>query len=474
MRWNLMKCFDKIYIIDLHGNSKKKEICPDGSKDENVFDIQQGVSINICIKTSRKTKNKLAEVYHFDIFGKREEKYDYLLTSKFSKVPFTKLLPFAPEYFFVPKDYSVKNEFDEGFSVQELFHQNGVGICSKRDDTAFQNTKRELINVLNDFKNLSEQEIKQKYETEKKESRDKKTAYAKQNIISFGIEDDFLQQILYRPFETKWTYFTKKSKGFLAYPVYDVMHNFLNNENYGLIIGRQGQVVGPMPWNLIFISNNIADLNIFYRGGGVVFPLYRYETDLLNTTRAPNLNLEIIENIAKIIKLEFEPEKSDNTKKFAPIDVLNYIYAVLHSPAYRGKYREFLKIDFPRIPYPENAKQFHKLSKLGEKLCHLHLLRDIEPKQGIADYPIPGNNKIEKITYSDNKVYINQTQYFAKVPAEAWSFYIGGYQPAQKWLKDRKGRELSYEDIQHYRRVVLVLRETWRVMGEIDKIQEGT
>lgn len=475
MRWNLMKCFDKIYIIDLHGNSKKKEICPDGSKDENVFDIQQGVSINIFVKTGQKTENELAEVYHFDVFGKREEKYDYLLASKFSKVPFTKLKPSVPEYFFVPIDHGMKEEYDNGFSVQGLFPISSNGLFTARDNFTIHFTEQQAIDVIKEFLSLDDESARSRFELGT-DVRDWSVKGARNDLMT-NLDFNKIRKINYRPFDTRYTYYTGNSKGFHCMPRGKFMKHFIESENIGLVVGRQGQAVGSMTWNLVSTTSNITDLNVYYRGGGMIFPLYIYpEADKMfaDEKRKPNLNQEIIEDIAKITKLKFETEKNADNKTFAPIDVLDYIYAVLHSPTYREKYKEFLKTDFPRIPYPESAKQFRKLSKLGEKLRRLHLLEDVEPKQGVADYPIPGDNKIEKITYSGDKVYINQTQYFAKVPAEAWSFYIGGYQPAQKWLKDRKWRELSYEDIQHYRRVVLVLRETWRVMREIDKIQEGT
>jgi predicted helicase len=437
MRWNLMKCFDKIYIIDLHGNSKKKEVCPDGGKDENVFDIQQGVSINIFIKTGQKAENKLAEVYHFDVFGKREDKYDYLLASKFSKIPFTRLKPFAPEYFFVPKDYSMKDEYVKGFNIQKLFSINSVGIVTAKDTIFVNGDKNDLLKNIKEYFNIIPDKA-------------------------------FIKKINYRPFDNKHVYYDTRM---IERAREKIMQHLLNGKNVGLMVCRQQKTNGfyhcLLHENIVessFVSNKTSEI-------GYSFPLYIYAGDnefLPNEKRKPNLNETIINKISVRIKLQFIEEKELSSNTFAPIDILDYVYAVLHSPAYREKYKEFLKIDFPRIPYPESAKQFRKLSELGEKLRRLHLLEDVEPKQGFADYPIPGDNKIEKITYSGDKVYINQTQYFAKVPAEAWNFYIGGYQPAQKWLKDRKGRELTYEDIQHYRRVVLVLRETGRVMGEID------
>jgi predicted helicase len=250
----------------------------------------------------------------------------------------------------------------------------------------------------------------------------------------------------------------------------------------GIVVGRQGQVVGSMPWNLIFVTRNITDLNIYYRGGGLVFPLYLYpEKGDLNKTekRQPNLNNEIVQAIAQNTRLQFTNEKTEDDKTFAPIDILDYIYAVLHSPAYRAKYKELLKIDFPRIPYPESAEQFYRLVSIGSVLRQLHLMDDVSPAYDKAAFPIAGSNEIANLKYlptlpagqagGQGKVFINKTQYFDNVPLEAWEFYIGGYQPAQKWLKDRKGRTLIFDEIEHYRKIITVLSLTADLQRQIDE-----
>jgi len=287
-------------------------------------------------------------------------------------------------------------------------------------------------------------------------------------------DDSFLQQIEYRPFDSKWIYY---SPALISRPAGKVMKHFVKFDNIALTVGRQGQVVGSMPWNLTFITNQIVDTNLYYRGGAMVFPLYLYpDIDQLikNDKRKPNLNSTIIAEISLRMGLQFSEEKEllplDGAVggSFAPIDVLDYIYAVLHSPTYRERYKEFLKIDFPRVPYPENAEQFWTLVNLGAKLRRLHLLEGVEPQGG---FPVVGSNEVETLKYINDKVFINDTQYFDHVPPEAWNFYIGGYQPAQKWLKDRKGRKLEYEDIVHYQRMIRVLKETGEIMGEVDECE---
>jgi predicted helicase len=232
------------------------------------------------------------------------------------------------------------------------------------------------------------------------------------------------------------------------------------------------------------------------------FPLYLYPANNAQQTldgnqqRTPNLNKEIVNKIAQAIDLTFVPEPSssaslsfkrrgtegevDAAKEFAPIDILDYIYSILHSPTYREKYKEFLKIDFPRVPYPKDKKTFWKLVKLGGELRQIHLLESETVNKFITTFPIDGNNTVEKIKYEvtlrqaqgdSGKVWINSTQYFDKVPQVAWDFYIGGYQPAQKWLKDRKGRPLDFDDKYHYQKIIVALSETDRIMKEIDKIK---
>jgi predicted helicase len=484
MRWHLLNTFDHIYIIDLHGNSKKKETAPDGSKDDNVFDIMQGVAIIIGVKT-KENQNKLAKVHHIDFYGKRKDKYERLWENDLKDLEFKELENKAPHYLFIPKNYVIEESYIKGISLKSLFIKNGVGICSKRDKIAYQETKNDLISVLDDFKNLEEQAIKEKYKITK-ESRDQKVSLAKENVIQFGIDDSYLVKSQYRPFDEKWVYHTNKVRGFVVYPVFEIMQN-MKNDNIGLCFIRNEQ--GINRYDHAFISNKIVDLHLFSSiSGCILAPLYRYEQEntLDKKQRYPNLNSEIIKEISNKLGLKFiedhELPEAKNKDNFSPLDLLDYIYAILHSPTYREKYKEFLKIDFPRVPYPENQETFWQLIDLGGQIRQLHLMegeRFDGIKGLITKYPIAGSNKVETINAKsfvidpDNpdlgKVYTNKDQYFDNVPLIAWQFYIGGYQPAQKWLKDRKERELSHDDILHYQKIILALFETDRLMQEIDK-----
>jgi len=476
MRWQLLNTFDQIYIVNLHGNTTSGET--KDSNDENVFDIRQGVCVNLFVKNNKKKNGELAEVYYCSLYGlNRQEKYDRLSLSQIDTIGFEKLAPREPYYFFVPKDFAEEEEYSKGFSINELFNQGGVGICSKRDKIAFQDNKETLVKVLEDFRELPENEIKEKYNVTS-ESRDQKVAYAKANVQKFGVADKFVLPILYRPFDKKWTYFTDMSKGFIAFPVYDLMKHLAKGKNVGLIVSKQCQ----SDWRYVFVSDSLTDMNLTASasrlGGGYVFPLYIYVSNMGQEERIVNFNKELYDKIAK--GLNYLPCYDDNVLVdpisdyngvLYPQALFDYIYAVLHSPSYRERYKEFLKIDFPRIPYPTDWEKFRDLAELGEELRQLHLMEDLPSKTGI-NFPVVGSMQVDCYRWQDNRVYINAEQYFEGVPESAWNFFIGGYQPAQKWLKDRKGMTLSFEDVKHYGRIIYVLQQTECLMGDIDNLMK--
>jgi predicted helicase len=462
MRWNLLKTYDKIYILDLHGNSKKKEISPDGSPDQNVFDIMQGVTINIFVKTGKKKTTDLAKVYHYDLFGKRQTKYDFLLNHRLKTVPFKTLKPQAPMYYMVQKNLEEQKEYDKGFSLNDLFLLKSVGVVTARDEFAIQFSKENMKKTIETFLNLDNETARKQFNLGE-DARDWKIAFAKKDLQEHYPNKGHLTKIAYRPFDYRWTFYTGRSRGFQCMPREEVMQHFIKGENIALITVRRIKLGTHLGF---FISNEITDDAFSGMSSSVVCPLYVYHED----GRLPNFSLEIIEKIAKNIGLSFVKEvKEDELTEgvFTPKNILDYIYAVLHSPNYREKYKEFLKIDFPRVPFP-TVENWSKLVKIGSELRQLHLLEHEELDDFVTKYPINGNNTVEKLTFKDNKVFINATQYFENVSETAWNFYIGGYQPAQKWLKDRKNRVLSFEDIFHYQRIIKALNETERLMREID------
>ncbi|MBR1745592.1 MAG: N-6 DNA methylase [Fibrobacter sp.] len=474
MRKALLETFDEIYILDLHGNTRKKETALDGGKDENVFDIMQGVSISIFVKKKQsvilsearksEVEGSLAKVYHYELFGKRFEKYDFLAKALFSDIPWKELTPQTPQYFFVPKDFSIQIEYEKGFKIDELMNTFAKGIVTQRDEASIAFTQEECNNLKKDFLNLSHSEIQSKYNF--KDSRDWKISFAKEDLSK---ETVLLTTIDYRPFDLRFANYTGNSKGIMSYPRHSLMRNLLNVSNCALIANK---TIKSENITQYFVCRNIVDSHILETMNATanVFPLYLYPTEgeeKLGETRKPNLDVKIWSKIDKSAKLKTTPEQ-----------VFDYIYGVLHTPSYREKYKEFLKIDFPRIPFPENKEEFERIVSIGNKLRKLHLMEEIPPQQ--TSFDIEGDNVVTDVKYekeipgqagNDNygKVYINKTQYFGNVPELAWNFYIGGYQPAQKWLKDRKNRTLTFDDISHYRKIIAILIETQNLMQELDK-----
>ena len=472
MRKSLLESFDKIYILDLHGSTKKKEESPDGSKDENIFDIMQGVSINIFVKTGKKNKDDLAQVFHCDLYGKRDDKYNLLNDQSLDSIGLTQLEISEPNYFFVPKDFSSQSEYEQGFAISEIFEYFNSGLQTKNDNLTIHFEKSSLDSTLLDLKTLSSRELREKYNITK-DGRDWTIDLAKKDIMESNGD---IFQVQYKPFDFRYSYFTGNSKGFLAYPRKELTEYLLHSDNIALCTVRQ--IAGTKNNCLIMVSDCVMTDRAMYSTNGTpyLFPLYTYTQQLgengkIETIKKANLNKKIVEKILSSGLLEdkqspkFNPE-IDRTLQFAPY-LLDYIYAVLHSPAYRERYKEFLKIDFPRVPYPKSAEEFWQLSQFGTELRQLHLLKAEVALS--ATYPQTGDNLVGKIKFDGKKVWINDTQYFDNVSQTAWNFYIGGYQPAQKWLKDRKERALSRTDVLHYMKILATLDETARLMAEIDE-----
>ena len=455
MRSELMRVFDKIYILDLHGNARKKETAPDGSKDENVFDIMQGVSINIFVKKKAKS-NTSAEIFHYDLYGTRNNKYDYLQAHTIHNVDWTPLQPQAPSFFFVPKDFSQQKEYEKGFKIDELMKVCNSGIQTKRDNFVYQYSYPQIEKIINTFKNYTTEECRNHLSIGD-DGVAWKVSWAKQDITSHSGE---FTQVLYRPFDLRWTYYTGKSSGLMARPRTPEALHLLKN-NLALLAVRNTR---RDMCNNYFVSNTLVDKDgISSFDNCRFFPLYLYPEDgSFDTERQPNLDATIWAQINAAIGKSASPE-----------DIFDYIYGVLHSPSYRTKYKEFLKVDFPRIPYPASAEEFEHFCSHGNRLRELHLMHAV-PESPVT-FPYPGTMQVDSLAWEYNKddgysgnIYINSTQCFEGVPTAAFEMYIGGYQPAQKWLKDRKGRTLTYDDIEHYRRIIAILLETDKIMKQID------
>lgn len=433
MRWKLLSVFDKIYILDLHGNSNRKEKCPDGRKDENVFDIQQGVSILLLVKTKN---SPYCNVYQKDVYGVRDYKYNYLLNNSLSSIDFNKIKLVPDNYSFAPINYSIKELYDDNISIVELFNNYSVGMVTAKDSILIKSNKSDLFESI-------------------------------RNNYSF-VDESLCQPIAYRPFDRKYVYY---NTDYIERSRDNITSQFIGKDNYGLITARSNKA---NDCSQFYISNCMSEAKCGERTTqSSIFPLYTYSTTIGSTQRIPNLNEEIVTQISEKLGLPFAPDSDGgDSDSFAPIDLLDYIYAVLHSPKYRETYKEFLKIDFPRVPYPTDKEMFWKMVALGGEFRKIHLMESPLLDTLITSFPVEGENEVVKPAYKDGKVYINKTQYFDGVTELAWNFFIGGYQPMQKWLKDRKGKKLTAEEIIHYQKIAVALTETDRLMKEIDEVFE--
>ncbi|MEI8171895.1 MAG: type ISP restriction/modification enzyme [Deltaproteobacteria bacterium] len=517
MRQSLMNTFDDIYLLDLHGNSKKKERCPDGSKDENVFDIQQGVAIGIFVK-KHNAQDRPSRIHHAHLWGIREvhentpdgrklsgSKYAWLWENDIQTTTWETLTPQPPFYLFVPQDIALLPEYERGWKVTDMMSIYSVGIVTSRDHLAVHMTSEEAKEKLGRFISLPPEVARQELDLGE-DSQDWQIALAQSDLKQTGLSDSSLIRLAYRPFDDRFTFYTGHSRGFHSRPRPAVMNQMIG-DNIALLTSRMTKgesfahiYLTKFPSEKILLSPKTSN-NSFH------FPLYlesESETSLFKTdnssSRRPNLAPAFIEDIAARLGMVFIPDgKGDRQQTFGPEDIFAYMYAVFHSPAYRSRYAEFLKIDFPRLPLTSNADLFRNLCGIGEELVALHLMEKTMPL--ITAYPIAGDNLVETVQYAEaspsldpsrqgrdgyngssspdgkedkgrhgaGRVWINKTQYFEGVPPEVWAFHVGGYQVCRKWLKDRKGRPLTYDDITHYQRVVAALAETIRHMAAIDE-----
>lgn len=448
MRHQLLLAFDDIYIVNLHGNTRKKEVAPDGGKDENVFDIMQGVSINIFVRKPEHQNGSLGRVFYKDLYGRRESKYEYLdAHSIVDSIDWEEISIAEPNYFFVPKDFVLQDEYNKGIKINDLFKKNKNGIETGKDDFFVRYNANEIESHIN------------------KAFIDKDSTILKynfRNTQSFRLLDTFLRssynrlcclQIAYRPFDIRSVYYDTQ---LMRRSSPEIMPHMLR-DNIAITVCKQQST---FDFQHILASKYIVErcyVSSQTKETGYVFPLYLYTTAIDETEeKTPNLNRE-----------EWQKFNDAVGRNVTPEELLHYIYGVLHSPSYRERYKEFLKIDFPRIPLPVNDDEFKRYAGYGSQLIDLHLMKNTSSWQIATTFPEAGNCEVTEIRYADERVYINKKQYFGNVSATAWNAYIGGYQPAQKWLKDRKSRALTFDDIRHYMHIIHALSETERIMTEI-------
>ncbi|EDP4300774.1 DNA methyltransferase [Campylobacter jejuni] len=436
MRYSLMQSFDKIYILNLHGDVNKKEKAPDGSKDDNVFDIKQGVSINIFIKQNSKTKN--TKIYYHDLYGKRKDKYEFLYENDLNSIKWTLIKNNEPFYLFLPQNNDLLEEYNKGVSVKDMFILSSVGIVSAKDSILISTNTEKLKQQIHDYYN----------------------EFDKKNI----------KKIAYRPFDTQKIYYDIKK---VERPRIETMEHFLENENIGLICDR-GTKLNNI--NNIFISNKIIDLHLV-GSGSYIYPLYLYPTTRSKKflkKENPNFNEENFTSKIENFKESFRTFIDELYKeKFSPQNILGYIYAVLFHKIYREKYFDFLKIDFPKIPFTKDKNTFKNLSKLGLKLINLHLLKNDELDFNVGEALFKDiknkNFKIQKIKYNKDtkELFINESLYFTKVSPEIYEFKIGGYAVLDKYLKSHKEEDIDHK---HFTLIIQTLDETLKIQDEISKI----
>jgi len=447
MRRSLMNTFDRIYFIDLHGNTKKNEKCPDGSKDDNVFDIEQGVCISLFVKKEGLKKG----IYHTSFWGKRNEKYRQCYENSIKSIDWVELEPDQPFYLFIPQNTELREQYQKNFAIKEIFELNNVGIVTANDKI--------LVSY-------NEIDLKKKVEEH----------------YQINFNPKITEPVSYRPFDKRFLYYDTK---IIERARFNIMNQFINKNNIGIYTCRQ--TITNL-WQHVFITKNIIDdccISNKTKERGYIFPLYFYETEeeyKQRTNKAGGqMGLFATAEPYQPKRENFKPEfrtfiNNKYGKEYTPEQILGYIYAVMHCPAYREKYLEFLKIDFPRVPFVDDAAMFEKLSELGFELVQKHLLEGVKPAHR---YTGKGDDLVEKSGnkndpfWINGKLYINKTQFFDNVPEEVFNFQIGGYNVIEHYLKDRKGRKLSYDEIENIEKVVQVISFTIDQMQKIDELAKG-
>lgn len=522
MRQQLLLEFDEIYIIDLHGNSRKREVAPDGGKDENVFDIMQGVAINIFVKHQSKNGNEIARVYHCDLWGLRDYKYDWLLTygGVFHKSEgWSKLEPQSPFYLFVPQDTEVILEFQQGWKITDVFPTNSLGVATARDSLTVGWSPKEIKETVHQFAKLETEAAREEFNLGR-DSRDWKVGLAQQDVkqnLREGYER-FASKILYRPFDMRFTFYTGQSRGFMCMPRQNIMQHMVGKNNLALITARNLEI--DREYDQFLVTNTISQLHtLSIKEVNYHLPLYTYpdkatlfdisEWPLSEYGRYPNLSKAFVAQCSQKLGLNFVTDgRGDLHNTFGPEDVFHYAYAIFHSHTYRKRYSEQLKIDFPRLPLTTDVELFRQLVMRGLDLVALHLLEDDYPGNYWQRHkqPSPLTQPITRFVSGKNgtqmgassiskafdpqkkRIYLDTTNiksgsYFefrdninAQEAQETWEFQIGGYQVLHKWLYDRRargsdaGRILTEEDIVHYQRTVAALHLTRKLMDEVDEL----
>ena len=468
MRRSLMNSFNTIYCFNLHGSSRIGEIVPDGETDENVFDIQQGTAILLCVK--ERDNAAPAKIYYADLWGSRAEKYATLSHADVQTTTWIELTPDSPFYHFVPRHDQHREEYETGWELTDIFQVSSIGIITARDRLTIHSTPEAVRATVNDFVSLSESEARQQYRLPR-DSRDWKIRLAQEDLHNHPETEHHIVPINYRPFDTRYTYYTGQSRGFLCRPRPAIMQHLLTGENLALCTHRI--IRSATTWQHIFFTNKITDGNCVSNRDGPthVFPLYLYpnpEELEISTERSLNFKPAFLTAFSEALALP-QTGPFGSPAGVSPEEILGYIYAVLYSSTYRERYYDFLKYDFPRIPLPQNIEYFRKLTELGQSLINWHILKDVQvsPRHRFEG---EGDAVISKVRYEDGRVWINPTQHFTDVPEAVWDYEIGAYQVCKKWLHDRRKSVLNHAEVRQYCGILVAVAETLRIMAEIDEV----
>ncbi len=467
LRRSLLECYDELYILNLHGNARKKEKTPQGAKDENVFNIMQGVSINLFVKKVQTTKQK---IFYYDVYGQRAEKYAFLAQNDLDSIEWLELAPREPFYLLIPQETLLLEEYEQGFSVQEMFQVGGTGICSKRDHVVFHKDKESLLKLLKDFSTLEPSELRRKYDIGD-DSRDWRLNNAIREVeTNIKRLEEYIVSCQYRPFDYRWTYYTPNSRTFLAYPVYDVFKHMLppptnpktpnqTHKNVALNIARQSKMHGE--WRYVMAHKELVDINLI-ASAGYNYPLYQFK----HPNYTENFTLEFRSFIDKHYNHPFEP-----------LEILGYIYALLYSPHYRKRYEEFLKADYPKILFTNNKDLFRALSLLGIELIGLHVLNKEslnysfeklkDATIGESCYKEAHDSIIKKPSHNEpeQRLYINHSAYFRGVSKEIHDYMIGGYGVLDKYLKSHKNESCNFDHVSNIIKIIARTIEIQKTLG---------
>ena len=472
MRQSLLSAFDEIYVYDLHGNTRKGERDTEGRPDENVFDILQGVAISIFVKHGDdwESANDLADVFHAELFGDRDSKYSVLTATDVNSTTWRKIEPSSPAYLFIPQDTERLEEYNKGFSIADIFNVSSVGITTARDKLSIHFTRQETYDTMRQFASLSPEDARSNFDLPN-DTRDWRVTWAQTDVLDTGIDENRVISVLHRPFDKRYMYYTGHSRGIICMPRPKVTDQMISGTNLGLVVTR-GIEFGNVYEHVFCVNTPITLHSVNMKESNHLYPLYLYSS--LGQARSVNLTDGFVRAMSSCLKMEFVDDGlGDLDVNFGPEDILNYIYGILHCPTYRIRYIEFLKGGFPRIPLTRNLSLFRDVAMLGNKLKSAHLMKST-PRSTQPSFPVEGDDRVDRVRYETprdgnyGRVYINSTQYFDGVSPEIWDMPIGGYQPAGKWLRDRRGRVLTYEEKSLFMKICGVLGDTRELMSEID------